>query len=56
MNIEILHWLGFEFVVIRCEAQPGGTATAQAEDVLAQCRGGLERFGLNTLVSLWKML
>jgi len=46
MNVSILHWLGFEFVDIRCEANPGGAIAAQAEDVFAQCRGGLERFGL----------
>ena len=35
MNISILHWLGFEFVDLRCEAGPDGTATAQADDVFA---------------------
>ena len=47
MNISILNWLGFEFVDIRCEANPDSTTTAQAEDVFAQCRSGLERFGLS---------
>ncbi len=47
MNISILHWLGFEFVDLRCEADPGGATAAQAEDVFAQCRSGLERFGLS---------
>jgi hypothetical protein len=47
MNISILHWLGFEFVDLRCEAGPDGTATAQADDVFAQCRSGLGRFGLS---------
>jgi enamine deaminase RidA (YjgF/YER057c/UK114 family) len=46
MNISILHWLGFEFVDIRCEADPNGTNAAQADDVFAQCRNGLEQFGL----------
>ena len=46
MNISILNWLGFEFVEFRCEAEPGGSATAQAEDVFAQCRRGLGQFGL----------
>ena len=43
MNISILNWLGFEFVDIRCEANPDSTTAAQAEDVFAQCRSGLER-------------
>ena len=47
MNISVLHWLGFEFVDIRCEADPDGTTAAQAENVFAQCRNGLERFGLS---------
>ena len=47
MNISVLHWLGFEFVDMRCEANPDGTTAAQAEDVFAQCRNGLERFGLS---------
>ncbi len=47
MNISILHWLGFEFVAIRCEADPDNTTAAQAEDVFAQCRRGLDRFGLS---------
>ncbi len=47
MNISILHWLGFEFVDIRCEAHPDGSTTAQAKDVFAQCRSSLERFGLS---------
>ncbi len=47
MNISILHWLEFEFVDIRCEANPDSTTAAQAEDVFAQCRSGLERFGLS---------
>ena len=46
MNITILHWLGFEFVEISCEADPGAATAAQAQDVFAQCRGGLDRFGL----------
>jgi enamine deaminase RidA (YjgF/YER057c/UK114 family) len=46
MHISILHWLGFEFVDIRCEANPDGAIEAQAEDVFTQCRNGMERFGL----------
>jgi enamine deaminase RidA (YjgF/YER057c/UK114 family) len=50
VNISILNWLGFEFIEFRCEAEPGGSAAAtpaaQAEDVFAQCRRGLEQFGL----------
>src|SRR5690606_33114326 len=34
------------FVDIRCEANPDGDLAAQAEDVFAQCRAGLEQFGL----------
>lgn len=47
MNISILHWLGFEFLNIRCEAAPASTTADQAEDVFIQCRSGLERFGLS---------
>lgn len=46
MKISMLHWLGFEFLDLSCEANPNITTTAQAEDVFAQCRGGLARFGL----------
>jgi enamine deaminase RidA (YjgF/YER057c/UK114 family) len=46
MHVSILHWLGFEFVDIRCEADPDVHVEAQAEDVFAQCRGALARFGL----------
>ncbi len=46
MYISHLDWLGFEFVEIRCEAAPGGSATEQAEDVFAQCRRGLADCGL----------
>ena len=46
MHISVLHWLGFEFVEIRCEADPDRDLAGQAEDVFARCRGGLERFGL----------
>ena len=46
MHVSIVHWLGFEFVDIRCEANPDGELAAQAEDVFARCRGALARFGL----------
>jgi enamine deaminase RidA (YjgF/YER057c/UK114 family) len=47
MTISIVHWLGFEFIDIRCEADPDSSPAAQAEDVFDQCRDGLEPFGLS---------
>lgn len=46
MRISILHWLGFEFLDLRCEAEQGASAEAQAEDVFAQARRALAEHGL----------
>lgn len=46
MLTSIHTWLGFEFIEMRCEAERGDNAPAQAKDVFDQCRRQLAELGL----------